>query len=85
MEEPGINEAHAKALLRALYKLDGPVNRLFEILASMPPGTERDHFKDALSDLVGIVLSDLMVPIYRIQPHLGRASEPGPWLNESQA
>ena len=82
MERPAISESLAKRLLRALYDLDDPIQRLDRFLSGMPPGADQDFVKSALGDLMGIITSDLMVPIYREHPQLGRASEPGAWLNE---
>ena len=84
MEEPGMSESMAKSVLHALYKLDGPINRMSEVLVTLPPGAERDQLRKELGDLMLAILTDLMVPIYRLHPQLGRASEPGPWLSECE-
>lgn len=81
MAELQISEAFAKELLRALYKMDAPIGQLDTILTNIPPGKDRDNFKIALGTLMGIVLSELMAPIYKAQPQLGTASQPGQWFN----
>jgi hypothetical protein len=82
VNEPGISEALTKELLRAMYKLDEPLGRIDEVLSGLEPGESRDKLAAALSDVMSMVLSQLMVPLYRLHPGLGRASEPGPWINE---
>lgn len=75
-----INIKFAMQLLRSLYNLDRPLNELNLICAGMEDGPIKTQFANLLSDIMGDLLCDVMVPIYAAQPSLGRASEPGPWL-----
>jgi hypothetical protein len=81
--ENQISEEFAKQLLKALYKLDAPVGRL-DVLASK---TEDKDAKKIISEIVGemmeITLNELMIPIYKCHPSLGRASDPSIWIKES--
>ena len=84
MEEQIIDERFAKHLLRALYSLDRPIGEVGQCISALPPGPDRERLKTVIGDVMFIVLNDLMVPLYRLHPQLGRASEPGPWLNDTQ-
>jgi hypothetical protein len=75
-----ISVEFAKTLLSALYRMDQPINELSEICGELPEGTLKERLFGATGNLMNILLSELMVPIYRQQPSLGTASEPGPWL-----
>jgi len=70
----------AKTLLRVLYRLDDPLDELGCICADLSDGEEKTQFSNALGEIQRLVLTELMVPIYRQHPELGRASEPGDWL-----
>lgn len=70
----------AKELLRALYALDKPLNELSSIYEQMQDGLLKTQLYESLGEIFDKVLSDLMVPIYKHQKTLGRASEPGAWL-----
>jgi hypothetical protein len=78
-----ISVEFAKTLLRALYNTDQPINELSAICGELPEGSLKERLFAATGSLMSIVLTDIMVPIYRQQPSLGTASEPGPWLNKS--
>jgi len=81
MDERTISESFAKQLLRALYSLDKPIGKLDSLLPDLPPGPH-EEVRTAIGDLMHVLLTDLMVPLYRLHPQLGSASEPGPWLGE---
>jgi len=75
----------AKDLLKSLYSLDQPINELSAICGELPDGELKKRLIAATGDLMFIVLTDLMVPIYRRQPTLGTASEPGDWFEKGAA
>ena len=82
MDERDISESFAKQLLRALYSLDKPIGMLDSVIPDLPPGPH-ELVKIAIGDLMSVLLTDLMAPLYRLHPQLGSASEPGAWLGES--
>lgn len=77
---PQISEEFAKQLLRAMYALDEPIGKLDSILGLMPEGEAKDRLVAVIGDLMCGVSDELMLPIYRARPGLGRVSEPGEWL-----
>lgn len=84
MENPDSNSEisaeFAKKLLRVLYGLDKPIDELSLLCEDIQSEELRMKISDALGDVMRTVLTDLIVPIYRQHPELGRASEPGNWL-----
>jgi hypothetical protein len=78
---PEISERFAQQLLRALYRLDRPIGKLDGCLPDLPPGP-REEVRSAIADLMGLVLNELMDPLYAAHPQLGTAADPGPWLGD---
>jgi hypothetical protein len=76
-----IGKEFAQQLLTVLYDLDKPLGQIDEAISDLPSGLEKEKLTEALSELMGRITSDLMVPIYHEQPSLGSASEPGEWLD----
>ena len=74
----------AKHLLAILYALDKPLDLIWDIEKEMVACPQKELLQQALGEIMFVTLGDLMVPIYRRQPNLGRASEPGSWLAEMQ-
>lgn len=74
----------AKHLLAILYALDKPLDLIWDIEKEMVACPQKELLQQALGEIMFVTLGDLMVPIYRRQPNLGRASEPGPRLAEMQ-
>jgi hypothetical protein len=77
-----ISREFAVELLTALYALDDPLGQLDMICEGISNSSAKEKITIALGELMGIVTSDLMVKIYKEQPSLGRASEPGDWLSK---
>ena len=84
MDSPPITEAFAKEMLRALYRLDQPIARIDGAISNLPDGETKRQLVKMLGHVMDIVLSALMVPLYAAHPQLGRASEPGPWLQDAK-
>ena len=68
-------------ILKALYGLDPYMGKISEVCDQLPDGDLKFKLTQNLGEIMGIVLSNLMVPIYRQHPSLGSASAPGSWLN----
>ena len=79
-----ISEDFAKQLLMALYKLDTPIGLLDVLISKTDDMAVKESLTKIMSDLMDVTLNELMIPIYRCQPSLGRASEPGSWLIKDQ-
>jgi len=81
--ENQIDEAFAKQLLRVLYKLDVPLGQLDVLISQTDDQETKVVLFGIMSEIMDITLNEMMIPIYKCHPSLGRASEPGTWLKES--
>ena len=79
-ESKNISEAFAKQILTSVYSFDKSIGRLDIICSALPDNEMKKKFITELSELMRISLTELLVPVYRERPSLGRASAPGPWF-----
>ena len=82
MKEQRISENFAKELLTECYALDVRFRDLEAICLSSCESHKTGELKKLFTDLVTMVGSRFMVPLYQQHPHLGRIMEPGSWLEQ---
>jgi hypothetical protein len=78
-----ITEELTKELLRRLYALDKPINRLSDVASELEQGELRTELVRAIGDIMRDVTFELIAPLYRFYPHLGNFAEPGEWIHDS--
>ena len=65
-----MEKTQARSILRAVESLGGDLNKIDGLIRNLPDGDERKALLQALSSVMGMLVTDIMHPIVRQYPEL---------------
>jgi hypothetical protein len=60
----------ANSIYQQLVACDNHLNNILEIIEKLEPGDEKNEFRRAVANIVGLIYSDISLPIEKSHPYL---------------
>jgi hypothetical protein len=65
-----MEKSRAKAIVEAIHAIDVPLNKLHEISERLPTEADKKEFRRYLGTAIGMLYTDIMMPIIKEYPDL---------------